>query len=130
MGLKRRKQRRKNQPKRRKKKSKKDDGIPIKAAQKRKRGQMEEESTLAPIEYGSESSESSPLDNFNDGQSDDEELQAMIAPQSKRRKIADSEDEHQDVVVSPTNPPMLEQDDDANGDDDIDLNENDDSTEP
>merc|ERR1712228_1127588 len=108
----------KKSTKKKKKKTKKKKGS-IKPARKRKRGQMEEENecNLAPIEYDSESSESSHLDNY--GLSDDEELEAMItAKPSKRRKIVDSDDEK-----------VYEQQVQIDDDQDIDLNEDENESE-
>merc|ERR1712204_84510 len=107
--------------------------MPIKAAQKRKRKGMETSTTLAPIEYDSESSESSHLDNYNEQQAEDEELQAMIATNpSKKRKISsdiDSDDafaaanncNHLRATASVQQP--VSEDEDVDVDEDMDLNE-------
>merc|ERR1711971_527511 len=121
--------------KKKKKKSKKDNSMPIKAAQKRKRKDMEESTTLAPIEYDSESSESSHLDNYNEQQAEDEELQAMITTNpSKKRKIS-SDIDSDDAFAAANNCNHLRatapvqkalsdhEDEDVDVDEDMDLNE-------
>merc|ERR1739842_168352 len=101
----------------------------------RKRKDMEESTTLAPIEYDSESSESSHLDNYNEQQAQDEELQAMIATNpSKKRKISsdiDSDDAFAAAnncnhlrATAPVQQPVSDHDDeDVDCDEDMDLNE-------
>merc|ERR1712204_27449 len=107
--------------------------MPIKAAQKRKRKGMETSTTLAPIEYDSESSESSHLDNYNEQQAEDEELQAMIATNpSKKRKIS-SDIDSDDAFAAANNCNHLRatahvqqpvsEDEDVDCDEDMDLNE-------
>jgi len=103
---KKKKDKKESKKKKKKKKSKKEVKS-VQPARKRKRGEMEIESNLVPIEYASESSENSEEENQDQHQEEEEEFDEMVRHSHKRRKLVigsddedeDEEDEDEDMDV-------------------------------